>query len=79
MTCQPAHSTAAPPSEGNDLLPMPRELHSACLWFPSTADRADPVILVMGGRSSTGVHRDLFSLDIGEWFQVLLSLHDERA
>lgn len=64
VDCQTAEKTA-PHSESFQRMPAAREMHSACLCSLQTTKDRDPIILVMGGRSVTGVHRDLFSLNTG--------------
>ncbi|CAN0212277.1 unnamed protein product [Discosporangium mesarthrocarpum] len=71
------HCTAAPPRK--DLvgpreleeLPLPREMHSACLCPVQLNEHTEPSssheVLVMGGRTSAGVERSLFSLNIDSW------------
>lgn len=52
--------------DGIGAAPTAREMHSACAYgSKGTEGTLATMILVMGGRSATGVLRDLFSLDTG--------------
>lgn len=47
-------------------VPVAREMHSACAYDSKGTEGASATtILLMGGRSATGVLRDLFSLNTG--------------
>lgn len=52
--------------DSNSGVPVAREMHSACVYDSKGTEEASSItILLMGGRSATGVLRDLFSLDTG--------------
>lgn len=51
-------------SVGGGGLPVAMEMHSACL-FDSELNETGATILIMGGRSSDGVLKQLLSLQIG--------------
>lgn len=53
-------------SDGVVEVPASREMHSACVFDSKGTEGARATtVLLMGGRSATGVLRDLFSLDTG--------------
>ncbi len=53
-------------SDGVGEIPSSREMHSACVFDSEGTEGARATtVLLMGGRSATGVLRDLFSLDTG--------------
>lgn len=75
LTCRQVRSqtatNASSHSENFQRVPAAREMHSACLCSVQATENRDPIILVVGGRSVSGVHRDLFSLNTGRSPQAL--------
>lgn len=68
VSCQSFEPRTGGPqnSDGFEAVPTAREMHSACAYgSKGTEGTRSTTILVMGGRSATGVLRDLFSLDTG--------------
>lgn len=66
VDCQPSVSGACvAQSDGVGGAPAARDMHSACVCNSELTGGAGAIILVMGGRSSTGVLQDFFSLNTG--------------
>ncbi|CAM9672988.1 unnamed protein product [Scytosiphon promiscuus] len=71
VMCKPDQSRATERQSSDSIgaeVPAAREMHSACVYKPKETENGHAAaILLMGGRSTTGVLRDLFSLDTGSW------------
>eukprot|EP00904_Undaria_pinnatifida_P012669 jgi/Undpi1/8532/HiC_scaffold_25.g10999.m1 len=68
VDCQPSVSGACvAQSDGVGGAPAARDMHSACVCNSELTGGAGAIILVMGGRSSTGVLQDFFSLNTDTW------------
>lgn len=66
VCCKPSQSAhSSQQSNGGREAPVAREMHSACLYVPTTTKGVEATVLLMGGRSKEGVLPDLFSLTIG--------------
>lgn len=66
VSCQASNETSGRTQDGSCTgVPVAREMHSACIYHSKTTGGGGSTIFLMGGRSSDGVLRDLFSLSTG--------------